>query len=69
MGITPDGLPHIGKVPDTPGQYVLAGHNGGGMLLAFLAALGVARMIKEGISFEDTGVPKCMKTTTERLDG
>lgn len=69
MGATRDGMPHIGKVPGTSGQYVLAGYNGGGMTMAFLAALGVARMITEGISFEETGVPKCMKTTQERLDG
>lgn len=36
--------------------------------MAFIAALGIARMIKEGISFEDTGIPMCMKTTQVRID-
>jgi hypothetical protein len=67
QGVTKDGMPHIGKVPGTLGQYVLAGYNGGGMALAFMAALAVARMIREGISFEQTGVPRCMETTQARL--
>ncbi|RDW57200.1 hypothetical protein BP5796_12650 [Coleophoma crateriformis] len=68
QGITKDGLPHIGKVPGTSGQYILAGYNGGGMAIAFMAALAVARMIREGISFDQTGVPSCLETTQARLD-
>ncbi|KAL3490223.1 FAD dependent oxidoreductase [Aspergillus germanicus] len=67
QGVTKDGMPHIGKVPGSSGQYVLAGYNGGGMALAFLAAKGVARMIGDGIGFSETGVPKCMETTRERM--
>ncbi|MCJ1390512.1 hypothetical protein MMC18_003372 [Xylographa bjoerkii] len=68
QGVTKDSLPHIGKVPGTSGQYILAGYNGGGNAFAFMAALAVARMIKEGIPFEQTGVPMCMETTQARLD-
>ena len=68
IGITKDGVPHVGKVPGTSGQYILAGYNGGGNAMAFLAALGIARMIREGVPFEETGVPMCMKTTRARLD-
>jgi len=68
QGVTKDGLPHIGKVPGTSGQYILAGYNGGGMAYAFMAALAVARMIREGTSFEQTDVPRCMETTQARLD-
>jgi len=68
QGITKDGVPHIGKVPGTSGQYILAGYNGGGNALAFLAAQGVARMIREGVSFDETGIPRCMETTQARLD-
>ncbi|KAL4789682.1 FAD dependent oxidoreductase [Aspergillus venezuelensis] len=67
QGITHDGMPHVGKVPGTVGQFVLAGYNGGGMALAFMAAQGVARMINEGIEFEETGIPRVMKTTEPRL--
>ncbi|PYI15975.1 FAD dependent oxidoreductase [Aspergillus violaceofuscus CBS 115571] len=67
QGITKDGMPHIGKVPGTSGQYVLAGYNGGGMALAFLAAKGVAKMVGYGVGFSETGVPECMKTTRERM--
>jgi hypothetical protein len=38
------------------------------MAFAFMAARAVARLIKDGISFEQTGVPKCMETTQARLD-
>lgn len=38
------------------------------MAYAFMAALAVARMIREGTPFEQTGVPKCMETTQARLD-
>ncbi|KAL4947208.1 FAD dependent oxidoreductase [Aspergillus filifer] len=67
QGITHDGMPHIGKVPGTVGQFVLAGYNGGGMALAFMAAQGVARMINEGIEFVETDIPRVMKTTKARL--
>ncbi|KAL4808788.1 FAD dependent oxidoreductase [Aspergillus unguis] len=67
QGITKDGMPHIGRVPGTTGQYVLAGYNGGGMALAFEAARGVAQMVGEGVDFEETDIPLCMKTTEERL--
>lgn len=38
------------------------------MVFAFMAGLAVARMVREGISLEQTGVPKCMETTQARLD-
>ncbi|KAL2842786.1 FAD dependent oxidoreductase [Aspergillus pseudoustus] len=67
QGLTKDGMPHVGRVPGTSGQYILAGYNGGGMALAFLAARAVARMVGEGVAFAETGVPKCMETTIERF--
>ena len=68
QGLTPDGAPHIGKVPGAKGQYILAGYNGGGNALAFLAARAVASMIRDGVSFQETGVPACMESTLARLD-
>ena len=38
------------------------------MPLIFLSAKGVARMVRDGIAFEATGIPKIFKTTQERLD-
>ncbi|KAJ6172197.1 FAD dependent oxidoreductase superfamily [Penicillium chermesinum] len=60
MGYSWDSLPH-----DT---YILAGFNGHGMPVVFLSALGIARMIKNGVSFEDSGVPKLFETTSTRLE-
>lgn len=69
QGRTPDGWPHVGRVPGTENQYILAGYNGGGMAMIFLAARGVARMVMEGVGFEETGVPWFFETTPERLAG
>lgn len=67
MGYTADLLPHIGEVPSKKGQYVCAGFNGHGMPQILLASKGIAKMIREGCSYEETGVPKAFKTTEERL--
>ncbi|PBP18431.1 FAD dependent oxidoreductase superfamily [Diplocarpon rosae] len=48
-------------------QFVLAGFNGHGMPVIWLAAQGVARMITEGVEFEGTGMPRLFKTTRERI--
>ena len=65
---TPDGLPHIGSVPCKRNQYILAGFNGHGMPVIFLAAKGIAAMLRdEKISFEQTGIPRVFKTTRDRI--
>ncbi|KAL4805161.1 FAD dependent oxidoreductase [Aspergillus unguis] len=68
MGYTTDSLPHVGKVPNKPGQFVVAGFNGHGMPQIFLSAKGVAEMIVKKVEFEETGVPRIFKTSQERLD-
>ncbi|KAF3769468.1 FAD dependent oxidoreductase superfamily [Cryphonectria parasitica EP155] len=55
MGSTPDGQPHVGKVPGKENQWILAGFNGGGNALTFLSAKAVARMVMEGVSLDETG--------------
>ncbi|RDW72918.1 FAD dependent oxidoreductase superfamily protein-2 [Coleophoma cylindrospora] len=67
QGYTSDSLPHFGSVPGVVDQFVAAGFNGHGMPVIFLATKGIAKMILEGKSFEETGVPKIFKTTNERL--
>ncbi|KAJ5737814.1 uncharacterized protein N7483_002939 [Penicillium malachiteum] len=67
MGETPDALPHIGKVPGSSNQWLLAGFNGAGMMLIFTASQGVARMIVKDVDYEDTGLPRLFKSTSERL--
>jgi glycine/D-amino acid oxidase-like deaminating enzyme len=68
MGYSSDYLPHVGHVPGKPGQLIIAGFSGHGMPQIFLAAKGIARMIREGILFEETGVPRLYRTSQERLD-
>ncbi|KAI5307455.1 hypothetical protein KEM55_008242, partial [Ascosphaera atra] len=67
MGFAADGLPHIGEVPNKPNQYILAGFNGHGMPVCFLSGRGVAAMIRDGLSFEQTGLPRLYKTSETRL--
>jgi len=67
IGYTADGLPHCGKVPGRDNHYILAGYNGGGMPHIFLTAKGIAKMIREDVPFESTGIPRIFKITAERL--
>lgn len=68
MGYAFDSSPHVGEVPDEPGKYISAGYDGHGMPVIFLATKGLADMISNGRSFEETGLPRVFKTTTERLE-
>ena len=67
MGYTSDLQPHVGPVPKRPNQYILAGFNGHGMPIVFLAAKGIAEMIRDDKTFEQTGLPRVYRTTEERL--
>lgn len=67
MGITKDGLPHAGRVPGTSNQWILAGFNGGGMLLIPTMTQGIAEMVMKGKGLEDTNIPVQFKTTEARL--
>ena len=69
MGYTSDLQPHVGAVPNKPNRYILAGFNGHGMPIVFLAAKGIADMIRHGKTFEQTGLPRVYRTTEERLRG
>lgn len=67
MGGTPDGFSLIGDVPDRPGQHIIAGFNGAGMLFIFLSSQGLARMVTDNVPFEETGIPRIFKFTSDRL--
>lgn len=67
MGYSSDFLPHLGEVPDKPGQYIIAGFSGHGMPEILLSGKGVAAMVRNGISFEESGLPQIFKTSTERI--
>ncbi|KAI1214663.1 FAD dependent oxidoreductase [Annulohypoxylon truncatum] len=67
MGYSADEAPHVGPVSSKPGLYICAGFNGHGMPNVLLCAKGLAKMIKEGCPFSQTGVPACYETGAERL--
>jgi glycine/D-amino acid oxidase-like deaminating enzyme len=68
MGYSYDSSPHIGAVPDKPGQYILAGFNGHGMPVIWLAAKGLAKMVAQEVPFEDSGMPRLFKTSQLRIE-
>ncbi|KAF3491080.1 FAD dependent oxidoreductase superfamily protein [Arthroderma uncinatum] len=69
MGYSADSLPHIGVVPSKEGQLILAGFNGHGMPVCFLAGKAIAQMaLCDNVIFEDTGLPRVYKTTSDRLE-
>jgi hypothetical protein len=61
-------MPHIGEVPDKPGQFIIAAFTGYGMPKILLCGKGLATIITEGASFEKTGLPQIFKTTKERIE-
>jgi glycine/D-amino acid oxidase-like deaminating enzyme len=67
MGATPDLFPHVGKVPGSENQWILAGFNGAGMLMIFTMTQAIAKMLREGVTYEETGLPEHFKSTMERL--
>ena len=68
MGYSSDSSAHIGHVPDKPGQLIIAGFNGHGMPVIWLAAKGLAEMIRSGKSYEEVGLPRLMKTSLSRIE-
>lgn len=67
MGYSMDGLPHVGAVPGTQGKFIMAGFTGHGMPQIFLSAAGLAQMVLNDISFEQTKLPRLFKARAERL--
>lgn len=68
IGATADGFPHCGKVCGEESRDVLAGFNGAGMPHIFLTAEGIAKMMRENVPFEESGIPRGFRTCEERLD-
>lgn len=70
MGYTSDSIPHVGRVPTKPSQFILAGFNGHGMPTIFLTAKGLARLVRDETNtagFEASGLPMAFETTEARL--
>lgn len=71
MGITPDEWPHVGRIPGTRTQFLLAGFNGGGMAMILTASKAIARMVRDDVDFEtlaeELGIPAFFGTSLERL--
>ncbi|KXH26197.1 FAD dependent oxidoreductase [Colletotrichum nymphaeae SA-01] len=68
MGYSSDFMPHLGGVPGKPGQFIIAGFSGHGMPEILLSSKGVAAMIRDGASFESTGLPRIMETSRARIE-
>ncbi|PCG97432.1 FAD dependent oxidoreductase [Penicillium occitanis (nom. inval.)] len=68
MGYSYDSNPHVGVVPGWKEQFILAGFNGHGMPVIWLAAKELALMVTQGREFETTRLPRLYKTTQERIE-
>lgn len=68
MGYSYDSHPHIGSVPNKPGQYIIAGFNGHGMPVIWLTSKGLAKIIASDVPFEQSGVPRLFQTSQARID-
>jgi glycine/D-amino acid oxidase-like deaminating enzyme len=68
MGYSYDSNPHIGTVPGREDQLILAGFNGHGMPVIWMAAKELASMAVHGKEFESTALPRLFKTTQVRID-
>ncbi|KAF5875772.1 putative fad dependent oxidoreductase superfamily protein [Botrytis fragariae] len=72
MGYSFDSNPHTGLVPQKSDQFIIAGFNGHGMPVIWLAAKGLAEMLRTGKPFEEVSVPmpppRLFKTTQDRID-
>ncbi|KAF7554442.1 hypothetical protein G7Z17_g2918 [Cylindrodendrum hubeiense] len=66
LGYSFDFMPHIGEVPDKPGQFIMAGFTGYGMPKILLSSKALATMVLDGVPFEETGLPSPFKTTKQR---
>jgi hypothetical protein len=67
IGHTADGCPFCGHVPGKGNPIVLTVYNGGTMPLIFWTVEGIAKMIREDVPFEQSGILKNFKITEERL--
>jgi glycine/D-amino acid oxidase-like deaminating enzyme len=71
MGRTPDGQPHIGRVPGSQSRWLLAGFNGGGMSIICTAAQAVAAMVRADVGFDEVagefGLLEGFKPSDDRL--
>lgn len=68
MGSTFDKMPHVGKLPGSSNEWMLAGFNGGGTAMLSTTAEAVAKMVTEGSDSEDTGLPTVFQTSQERME-
>lgn len=68
MGYSSDGFPHVGAIPDKPGQFICAGFSGHGMPQVFLSAKAIATMIAKGKDFEEVDLPRLYRVSKERVN-
>jgi glycine/D-amino acid oxidase-like deaminating enzyme len=71
MGRTPDGQPHVGRVPGSQSRWLMAGFNGGGMSIICTAAQAVAAMVRTDVGFDEVagefGLLEGFKPSADRL--
>lgn len=68
MGYSADGFPLIGQVPDKDGLYIAASFQGSGMILCFLSAKALVRIVNQDNEAElDRWFPKAFRMASPRM--
>ncbi|KAF4119477.1 FAD dependent oxidoreductase [Geosmithia morbida] len=66
IAFSADSVPFVGQIPDLPGQWISAGHEGHGMARIFTAAPGLVKFMAGG-SWANTGLPDVFQITPDRV--
>ena len=66
MASTPNGFPRVGLVHGKRSQWMLCGFNGGGMTIIFTISQAIAKMVIDGVTISETGIPILYQNVSTR---
>lgn len=66
-GYSPDGFPFVGQVPNEKGLFISASFQGQGMVLCFLCAKALVKIMCDEDKDLDNWFPDAFKITEERM--
>ena len=68
MGFSRDGNPLVGQIPDEQGLFIAASFQGHGMVLCWLAAMGLVQMMTGQNDVDTVSIPKAFIVTSDRMN-
>lgn len=67
MGYSPDGFPYVGEVPGQKGLWISGSFQGHGMVLCWMCAKALVRMMQDREESLDDWFPEAFRVTNERM--